>query len=150
MACSTRSRPRLRPTPLATVSALLGDVELIELFMPHHSPLFVAVRVPGSWSAGAAGAGLAGCWCLRSRWRHAAAGRASVGAPSTALRDTTAEVTAHAVDSVQGLRTIAAFDWPAARRRGGRAQPRIGRAETLPGRCPERAIEAVDTGTLPY
>ena len=33
----------------------------------------------------------------------------------TALRDTTAEVTAHAVDSVQGLRTIAAFDYGARR-----------------------------------
>jgi len=97
------------------VSALLGDVELIELFYAHTiSPLFVAILVPGGVLIALAVlapqlalvlvpflAGVALTPLLASRQSAQLGG---------ALRETTAEVTAHAVDSIQGLRTIAAFD----------------------------------------
>jgi ATP-binding cassette subfamily C protein CydCD len=97
------------------VSALLGDVELIELFYAHTvSPLFVAILVPGGVLIALgvlapplalvlvpflAGVGLTPMLAARQSARL-----------GTELRDVTGEVTAHAVDSVQGLRTIAAFD----------------------------------------
>ncbi len=102
------------------VSALLSDVELIELFYAHTvSPLFVAILVPGGVLIALAVlaaplavvlvpflAGVALTPLL------AAQQSSRLGA---ALRETTGEVTAHAVDSVQGLRTIAAFDHGQAR-----------------------------------
>jgi ATP-binding cassette, subfamily C, bacterial CydCD len=102
------------------VSALLGDVELIELFYAHTvSPLFVAILVPGGvlialaflapWLAVVLVPFLVGVALTPSL---AARQSSRLG---TALRETTAEVTAHAVDSVQGLRTIAAFDHGQAR-----------------------------------
>jgi ATP-binding cassette subfamily C protein CydCD len=97
------------------VSALLGDVELIELFYAHTiSPLFVAVLVPGGillalgvlapWLAVVLVPFLA---AVALTPLLAARQSAALG---SALRDVTGEVTAHAIDSVQGLRTIAAFD----------------------------------------
>jgi ATP-binding cassette subfamily C protein CydCD len=97
------------------VSALLGDVELIELFYAHTvSPLVVAVLVPAfvlvvlavlaPWLAIVLIPFLIG---VALTPMLAARQSARLG---TALRETTGEVTAHAVDSVQGLRTIAAFD----------------------------------------
>src|SRR5262249_31603299 len=97
------------------VSALLGDVALMELFCAHTiSPLFVAIVVPGSVLIALLVlappfavvlvpfiVGVALTPLLASRQS------AQLG---SALRETTGEVTAHAVDSVQGLRTIAAFD----------------------------------------
>jgi ATP-binding cassette, subfamily C, bacterial CydCD len=96
------------------VSALLGDVELIELFYAHTvSPLVVAVLVPGfvlvvlavlaPWLALVLVPFLVG---VALTPMLAARQSSRLG---TALRETTGEVTAHAVDSVQGLRTIAAF-----------------------------------------
>jgi ATP-binding cassette, subfamily B, bacterial len=98
------------------VSALLGDVELIELFYAHTiSPLFVAILIPG---------GVLIALALRAPTLAlvllpflvavaltpllAARQSARLGA---SLRDVTGEVSAHAVDSIQGLRTIAAFDY---------------------------------------
>jgi ATP-binding cassette subfamily B protein len=102
------------------VSALLGDVELIELFYAHTvSPLFVAILVPGGVLIALAvlapplaivlvpflvGVALTPLLAARQSSRL---GRQ--------LRETTGEVTAHAVDSVQGLRTIAAFGHGAGR-----------------------------------
>jgi ATP-binding cassette subfamily C protein CydCD len=97
------------------VSTLLGDVELIELFYAHTvSPLVVAVLVPGfvlvvlamlaPWLAVVLVPFLIGVALTPTL---AARQSSRLG---TALRETTGEVTAHAVDSVQGLRTIAAFD----------------------------------------
>jgi ATP-binding cassette subfamily C protein CydCD len=102
------------------VSALLGDVELIELFYAHTvSPLFVAVLVPGSVLIALAflapplalvlvpflvGVALTPLLAARQSSRL-----------GTELRHATGEVTAHAVDSLQGLRTIAAFDYGQAR-----------------------------------
>ena len=102
------------------VSALLGDVELIELFYAHTvSPLVVAVLVPGfvlvvlavlaPWLAVVLVPFLVG---VALTPMLAARQSSRLG---TALRETTGEVTAHAVDSVQGLRTIAAFDHGEAR-----------------------------------
>jgi ATP-binding cassette subfamily C protein CydCD len=102
------------------VSALLGDVELIELFYAHTvSPLVVAVLVPGfvlivlavlaPWLALVLVPFLIG---VALTPMLAARQSSRLG---TALRETTGEVTAHAVDSVQGLRTIAAFDHGEAR-----------------------------------
>jgi ATP-binding cassette, subfamily C, bacterial CydCD len=97
------------------VSALLGDVELIELFYAHTiSPVFVAILVPGGvlialavlapWLAVVLvpflfGVALTPMLAARQSSRL-----------GSQLRETTGEVTAHAIDSVQGLRTIAAFD----------------------------------------
>ncbi|MDQ6670636.1 MAG: thiol reductant ABC exporter subunit CydC [Chloroflexota bacterium] len=102
------------------VSALLGDVELIELFYAHTiSPLFVAILVPGGVliALGVLAPGLAFVLvpflvAVALTPLLAARQSAHLGA---ALRETTAEVTAHAVDSIQGLRTIAAFDHGAGR-----------------------------------
>lgn len=102
------------------VSALLGDVELIELFYAHTiSPLFVAVLVPGGVlvALGVLAPGLAFVlvpFLIAVALTPLLAARQSsqLGA---ALRETTGEVNAHAVDSVQGLRTIAAFDYGADR-----------------------------------
>jgi ATP-binding cassette subfamily C protein CydCD len=102
------------------VSALLGDVELIELFYAHTvSPVVVAVLVPGfvlvvlavlaPWLAVVLVPFLIG---VALTPMLAARQSSRLG---TALRETTGEVTAHAVDSVQGLRTIAAFDHGEAR-----------------------------------
>ena len=102
------------------VSTLLGDVELIELFYAHTvSPLVVAVLVPGfvlvvlatlaPWLAVVLVPFLIGVALTPTL---AARQSSRLG---TALRETTGEVTAHAVDSVQGLRTIAAFDHGEAR-----------------------------------
>ena len=98
------------------VSALLSDVELIELFYAHTvSPLFVAILVPGgvlvalgvlAWPLALVLVpflvGVALTPMLAAQQSSRLGG---------ALRETTGEVTAHAVDSVQGLRTIAAFDY---------------------------------------
>jgi ATP-binding cassette subfamily B protein len=97
------------------VSALLGDVELIELFYAHTiSPLFVAILVPGGvlivLSGLAPGLALVLVPFLVAVALTpliAARQSARLGA---ALREVTGEVTAHAVDSVQGLRTIGAFN----------------------------------------
>ncbi|MBV9580872.1 MAG: ABC transporter ATP-binding protein, partial [Chloroflexi bacterium] len=102
------------------VSTLLGDVELIELFYAHTiSPLVVAVLVPAFVLIVLAmlapplavvlvpfliGVALTPTLAARQSSRL-----------GTALRETTGEVTAHAIDSVQGLRTIAAFDYGDAR-----------------------------------
>ncbi|HET6316420.1 MAG TPA: ABC transporter transmembrane domain-containing protein, partial [Chloroflexota bacterium] len=102
------------------VSALLGDVELIELFYAHTiSPLFVAILVPAGVliALGVQAPALAVVlvpFLVAVALTPLVAVRqsAQLGA---ALRDLTAEVTAHAVDSVQGLRTIAAFDYGARR-----------------------------------
>jgi ATP-binding cassette subfamily C protein CydCD len=102
------------------VSALLGDVELIELFYAHTvSPLFVAVLIPGgvlvalAWLATPLALVLVPFLVgVALTPTLAAQQSARLG---SALRDTTGEVTAHAVDSVQGLRTIAAFDYGPAR-----------------------------------
>ncbi len=102
------------------VSALLGDVELIELFYAHTvSPVVVAVLVPGfvlivlavlaPWLAVVLVPFLIG---VALTPMLAARQSSRLG---SALRETTGEVTAHAVDSVQGLRTIAAFDHGEAR-----------------------------------
>jgi ATP-binding cassette subfamily C protein CydCD len=97
------------------VSALLGDVELIELFYAHTiSPLFVAILVPGGVliALGVLAAPLAlvlAPFLLGVALTPLLASRQSAELGS-ALREVTGEVTAHAVDSVQGLRTIAAFD----------------------------------------
>jgi ATP-binding cassette subfamily C protein CydCD len=97
------------------VSALLGDVELMELFYAHTvSPLFVAILVPGGVlvALGVLAAPLAFVLIpflvgVALTPLLAAQQSARLG---SALRETTGEVTAHAVDSVQGLRTIASFD----------------------------------------
>jgi ATP-binding cassette subfamily C protein CydCD len=97
------------------VSALLGDVELIELFYAHTiSPVFVAILVPGGVliALGVLAPGLAIVLvpfliAVALTPLLAARQSAQLGA---ALREVTGEVSAHAVDSVQGLRTIAAFD----------------------------------------
>jgi ATP-binding cassette subfamily C protein CydCD len=102
------------------VSALLGDVELIELFYAHTiSPLFVAILVPGAVliSLGLLAPPLAFILvpflvAVALTPLLAARQSAQLGA---ALREATGELTAHAVDSVQGLRTIAAFNHGAAR-----------------------------------
>ncbi|MBV9131120.1 MAG: thiol reductant ABC exporter subunit CydC [Chloroflexi bacterium] len=97
------------------VSALLGDVELIELFYAHTvSPVFVAILVPGGvlialgvlapWLAVVLVPFLVG---VALTPMLAARQSSRLGSQ---LRETTGEVTAHAIDSVQGLRTIAAFD----------------------------------------
>ena len=97
------------------VSALLGDVELIELFYAHTiSPLFVAVLVPGGVlvALGLLAPPLAVVlvpFLIAVALTPLLAVRQSAHL-GAALRETTGEVTAHAVDSVQGLRTIAAFD----------------------------------------
>jgi ATP-binding cassette subfamily C protein CydCD len=102
------------------VSALLGDVELIELFYAHTvSPLFVAILVPGFVLVvlGILAPGLAFVlvpFLVAVALTPLLAARQS-SRLGTALRETTGEVTAHAVDSVQGLRTIAAFDHGQAR-----------------------------------
>jgi ATP-binding cassette subfamily C protein CydCD len=96
------------------VSALLGDVELIELFYAHTiSPLFVAILVPGGVliALGVLAPPLALVlvpFVVGVALTPLLASRQSAHLGS-ALRETTGEVTAHAVDSVQGLRTIAAF-----------------------------------------
>jgi ATP-binding cassette subfamily C protein CydCD len=97
------------------VSALLGDVELIELFYAHTiSPVFVAILVPGGVliALGVLAPGLAIVlvpFLIAVALTPLLAARQSsrLGA---ALREVTGEVSAHAVDSVQGLRTIGAFD----------------------------------------
>jgi ATP-binding cassette subfamily C protein CydCD len=102
------------------VSALLGDVELIELFYAHTiSPVFVSVLVPGGILVALAtlAPSLAMVllpFLLAVALTPLVASRqsAQLGAQ---LREVTGEVTAHAVDSIQGLRTIAAFDHGPAR-----------------------------------
>jgi ATP-binding cassette, subfamily B, bacterial len=102
------------------VSTLLGDVELIELFYAHTiSPLFVAIVVPGGVLIALAVqaqplALVLAPFLIAVALTPLVAARqsASLGA---ALRETTGEVTAHAVDSIQGLRTVAAFDGGAVR-----------------------------------
>jgi ATP-binding cassette subfamily C protein CydCD len=97
------------------VSALLGDVELIELFYAHTiSPLFVAVLVPGGILLAL---GVLAPWLavvlvpfLASVALTPLLAARQSAALGSALREVTGEVTAHAIDSVQGLRTIAAFD----------------------------------------
>jgi ATP-binding cassette, subfamily B, bacterial len=102
------------------VSALLGDVELIELFYAHTiSPLFVAILVPGGVLIALAvlAPGLAIVlvpFLILVALTPLLAARQSAHLGGE-LRELTAEVTAHAVDSVQGLRTIAAFDHGAGR-----------------------------------
>jgi len=102
------------------VSALLGDVELIELFYAHTiSPLFVAILVPaGVLIALAIQAPALAVTLVPFLVAVALTPLVAVRQSAqlgTALRDLTAEVTAHAVDSVQGLRTIAAFEYGARR-----------------------------------
>jgi ATP-binding cassette, subfamily C, bacterial CydCD len=102
------------------VSALLGDVELIELFYAHTiSPLFVAILVPaGVLIALAVQAPALAVVLVPFLIAVALTPLLAVRQSAhlgTVLRETTAEVTAHAVDSVQGLRTIAAFDYGARR-----------------------------------
>jgi len=88
---------------------------LIELFYAHTiSPLFVAILVPGGVLIVLSGLapGLAFVLvpflvAVALTPLIAARQSAKLGA---ALREVTGEVTAHAVDSVQGLRTIAAFN----------------------------------------
>jgi ATP-binding cassette subfamily C protein CydCD len=102
------------------ISALLGDVELIELFYAHTiSPLFVAILVPGGVliALGVLAPQLA---VVLVPFLVAVALTPLLAARQSAqlgkqLREVTGEVTAHAVDSVQGLRTIAAFDHGARR-----------------------------------
>jgi ATP-binding cassette subfamily C protein CydCD len=97
------------------VSALLGDVELIELFYAHTiSPLFVAIVVPGGILLAL---GVLAPWLavvlvpfLASVALTPLLAARQSAALGSALREVTGEVTAHAIDSVQGLRTIAAFD----------------------------------------
>ena len=102
------------------VSALLGDVELIELFYAHTiSPLFVAILVPLGVLIALAVltpslAVVLVPFLVAVALTPLLAARQSAQLGSD-LRETTAEVTAHAVDSVQGLRTIAAFDHGAVR-----------------------------------
>jgi len=97
------------------VSTLLGDVELIELFYAHTiSPLFVAILVPAGVLIVLSGLtpGLALVlvpFLVAVALTPLIAARSSVESGAS-LREVTAEVTAHAVDSVQGLRTIAAFN----------------------------------------
>ena len=102
------------------VSALLGDVELIELFYAHTiSPLFVAILEPGGVliALGVLAPGLAIVlvpFIVGVALTPMLAAKQSSRLGSQ-LRELTGEVTAHAVDSVQGLRTIAAFDHGQAR-----------------------------------
>jgi ATP-binding cassette subfamily B protein len=102
------------------VSTLLGDVELIELFYAHTiSPLFVAIVVPGSVLIALAlqAQSLALVlvpFLVAVALTPLVAARQS-GQLGAALRETTGEVTAHAVDSIQGLRAVAAFDGGAVR-----------------------------------
>jgi ATP-binding cassette subfamily C protein CydCD len=97
------------------VSALLGDVELIELFYAHTiSPVFVAILVPGGVLIALAllAPGLAFVlvpFLIAVALTPLLAARQS-SQLGVALLETTGEVSAHAVDSIQGLRTIAAFD----------------------------------------
>jgi ATP-binding cassette subfamily C protein CydCD len=98
------------------VSAATADVETIELFFAHTiSPAFVAVLVPGGVLIALAVL----AWPLAlvllpflvavalTPWLGAKA-MEHLGAR---LRNETGHVNAHMVDSVQGLRTIAAFDY---------------------------------------
>jgi len=102
------------------VSALLGDVELIELFYAHTiSPLFVAVLVPGGiliallFIAPILALTLLPFLVAVALTPLVAARRsAHLGSD---LREVTGEVSAHAVDSIQGMRTIVAFDYGARR-----------------------------------
>jgi ATP-binding cassette, subfamily B, bacterial len=102
------------------VSALLGDVELIELFYAHTiSPLFVAILVPAGVLIALAVltpslAVVLVPFLVAVALTPLLAARQSAQLGGD-LRETTAEVTAHAVDSVQGLRTIGAFDHGAIR-----------------------------------
>jgi ATP-binding cassette subfamily C protein CydCD len=102
------------------VSALLADVELIELFYAHTvSPLFVAILVPGGILIVLAL--LAPTLAVVLLPFLLAVGLTPLVAVTQSsrlgarLRQATGEMTAHAVDSVQGLRTIAAFDHGARR-----------------------------------
>jgi len=98
------------------VSALLGDVELIELFYAHTiSPLFVAILIPGgvlialALNAPIVAIALLPFLVLVSLTPLLAARQsARLG---VLLREVTGEVSSHAVDSIQGLRTIAAFGY---------------------------------------
>jgi ATP-binding cassette, subfamily B, bacterial len=98
------------------VSALLGDIEMIELFYAHTiSPLFVAILVPGGVLIALAVlapplALVLIPFLVAVALTPLLAARQS-SQLGTALREVTGEVTAHGVDSVQGLRTIAAFDY---------------------------------------
>src|SRR5919202_6502230 len=98
------------------VSALLSDIELIELFYAHTiSPLFVAILVPGGVLLALALlapplALVLVPFLVAVALTPLLAGRQSAQLGAR-LRELTGEVTAHAVDSVQGLRTIAAFDY---------------------------------------
>ncbi len=98
------------------VSALLGDVELIELFYAHTiSPLFVAVLIPGGVLIALAIAAPSVALVLLPFLVLVAltpllAARQSARL-GVSLREVTGEVSSHAVDSIQGLRTIAAFGY---------------------------------------
>jgi ATP-binding cassette, subfamily B, bacterial len=98
------------------VSALLGDVELIELFYAHTiSPLFVAILIPAgvlialALNAPTVALALLPFLVLVALTPLLAARQsARLG---VLLRDVTGEVSSHAVDSIQGLRTITAFGY---------------------------------------
>jgi ATP-binding cassette subfamily C protein CydCD len=103
------------------VSAATGDIELIELFYAHTiSPAFQALLVPGAvllilgliaWPLALV---LAPFLLLVSLTPLLGAGRMEkLGGD---MRAHTGEMNAHMVDSVQGLRTIAAFNHGEARR----------------------------------
>ncbi|MBV9169101.1 MAG: thiol reductant ABC exporter subunit CydC [Chloroflexi bacterium] len=101
-------------------STLLGDVELIELFYAHTiSPLFVAVLVPSVvlialLMLAPSLALILLPFVVAVALTPLLAGRQSARLGSD-LRDVTGEVTAHGVDSIQGLRTIVAFGYGKAR-----------------------------------
>jgi ATP-binding cassette subfamily C protein CydCD len=126
------------------VSAATGDIELIELFYAHTiSPAFQALLVPGAvlvvlalvaWPLALV---LAPFLLLVSLTPLIGSGRLEkLGGE---LRAQTGEMNAHMVDSVQGLRTIAAFNYGDARRqevvdqgvRLGRAKLRFLRHQSL-------------------
>ena len=102
------------------VSAVTSDVETVEYFFAHTiAPAFVAVLVPGGVLIALASMGwplaLALLPFLLAVGLSPVAGqRASVGA-ATEARGLLGTVHAHIVDSVQGLRTIAAYTYGPAR-----------------------------------
>ena len=104
------------------VSAVTGDVETIEYFFAHTiAPAFVAVLVPGGVLIALAVMGwplAAGAAAVPDRRRAQPGPRRSGAstASATEARDAARRwSTRTCVDSVQGLRTIAAFDHGPAR-----------------------------------
>ena len=116
------------------VSAVTSDVETVEYFFAHTiAPAFVAVLVPGGVLVALAFMGwplaLALLPFLVAVGLSPVLGqRASLGAATRGARTCSGMVNAHIVDSVQGLRTVAAFTYgPGRLDRDHRQRPRAER-----------------------